>query len=169
LPIICVMVGIALSWGFQTYGAGLKARRLIEHVTMVLLVCISLFFVVVQYRYYSVPSKEQTREAVNELARQSQLQTSPKAAFCANNVKYLTYYSSRAKWRGQFDHRLCTLSDLSGLDLGRDEEPDGRWLIWAHLKPDPLLLAELKTRFSLSLEARYLKAELYRLKPRADR
>jgi hypothetical protein len=169
LPVACVMVGIALSWGLDTYGAKFNRQHLSETAMLILLIGISLFFVIVHHQYYTRPSKEQFREAVNKLVNESRSETNPKAAFCAHNKKYLTYYSSRANWHGSFDPMLCSLPDLDRIALHSDDATDELWFIWAHRRPDPLLIAELEKRFSVTLRGRYLKAEVYRLQRRTTR
>jgi mannosyltransferase len=167
LTMICVIVGVSLSWGVDTYGAGLGRWQLIELLIIALLIGVSLRSLITEHHYYSTPNKGQIREAVNALVSASQLQKAPVAAFCANNVKYLTYYSSRAGWHGRFGPKLCSLSDLSASDMRSGDGSGQLWFIWAHLMPDPPLIAELQKLYSVTLMGKYLKAQVYRLEPRA--
>jgi mannosyltransferase len=166
LPVMCVMVGTALSWGVDVWDTRFKGGQLIETALLILPTLSSLFIVMFFYRYYAMPNKEQFREAVLQVVNESLSQLHPRAAFCASSMRYLTYYSSRANWRGQFDPMLCSVSDLTRIDLHSENTPQEFWFVWAHTRPDPLLLAELKKTFSVALRGRYLKAEVYSLSPR---
>jgi mannosyltransferase len=166
LPVTCAIVGMALSWGFDASGSRLPARRLIESLVLISLIVVSLFSVIVDLQYYRSPNREEFREAVNTLVHESRSEANPKAAFCAWNPKYFAYYASRANWRGRFDPRLCSLADLDRSGLQSDDAPDELWLIWGHIAPDPLMLAELQKRFSVTPHGRYLGTGVYHLKRR---
>jgi mannosyltransferase len=165
VPVACVIVGMALSWGFDAYGSRLPARRLIESLVLISLIAVSLYSVIVDHQYYRRP-KQQLREAVDRLVDESRSQANPKVAFCAWNPKYFAYYASRANWHGRFDPRLCSLADLDRSGLQSDDAPDEFWLIWGYLVPDPLMLAELEKRFSVTPHGRYVMAGVYHLRRR---
>jgi len=112
--------------------------------------------------YYSLPHKEQFREAVEYIVQRDDLYESSLIIGCAWNEDYFNYYFSKKGSPRRVELLACRKRDMTGaMSVIGSNNPSYIWFIRAHKEPDPEVLDFLTQNFGLLQRKRFIRADVW--------
>lgn len=133
-----------------------KAR--IQMAVVLILMGLFLGDLIFVKHYYSLPHKEQFREAVQYIVERDVLYENSLIIGCAQRKDFFNYYFSKKGSPARVDLGACRKDRVTKkiIRLVNSEDPSYIWLIWAHKSPDPELRDFLTQNFILLKRKRFI-------------
>jgi len=130
----------------------------------VALILIGLFLrdLILVKHYYSLPQKQQWREAVEYIVEGDALYENSLIIGCAPQKDFFNYYFSKMDSPRRVDLLACRKQDISETMSAIDSRnPSHIWFIWAMPKPDPEFLNYLTENLRTLDHKRFKRADVW--------
>lgn len=153
--------------------ARLPLRPLGHSVITVVLVGAFLWHLVVPKRYYSVPHKQQWREAVGYVIEHDDAYKDSLILSCGRPTRYIDYYFRRMGSARRTDAKVWREADIPMVkELIQTRAPRYVWYLLTHAPPEKAFFEFLERELQLVEHKRFFKAEVWlfeRRQPQQDR
>lgn len=131
---------------------------------VVALVVVGLFLsdLILVKRYYSLPHKEQWREAVGYIVEEDTLYENSLIIGCGRREDHFNYYFSKMASPRRVEHLACRKEDITEtMSIIESHDPSYIWFIRAHQKPDREFLDFLRENFGTLDRKRFIRADVW--------